>query len=81
MDNLSPAPTVVRWRALLAEMERQKAPLTLKQLAVDGKDLVSAGVEGKKVGEILQKMLRYAAVHPQDNRREKLLRILNLFNA
>ncbi|MBR2904236.1 MAG: CCA tRNA nucleotidyltransferase [Clostridia bacterium] len=81
MDNLSPAPTVVRWRALLAEMERQKAPLTLKQLAVDGKDLVSAGVEGKKVGEILQKMLRYAAVHPQDNRREKLLRLLNLFNA
>lgn len=48
--------------------------LTLKDLAVTGKDLIAFGIEpGKKIGEILNKMLEDVLEHPHWNTKEILL--------
>ncbi|MBQ8427645.1 MAG: HD domain-containing protein, partial [Clostridia bacterium] len=81
MDNLSVAPTVKKWRTLLEQMKQEKAPLCLKQLAVNGKDLLAAGVQPQKIGSVLEKALRYAVVHPEDNEKTKLLKLLSRFQS
>ncbi len=52
-------------------------PLTVADLAVDGDDLRTAGVEaGKGMGEALQWLLEQVMVDPALNRREELLALL-----
>lgn len=45
----------------------------LEQLAVSGRDF--PGLTGKAVGQVLQTLLRHVLEHPEDNDREKLLRL------
>ena len=55
----------------------QKQCVSLKTLAVTGRDLISAGYKpGPELGEILKKMLDHVLEYPQDNDREKLLALL-----
>ena len=50
--------------------------ISLKDLAVGGKDLIAAGVKpGPELGAILQRMLEHVLETPEDNTREKLLTI------
>lgn len=50
--------------------------ISLKDLAVGGKDLIAAGVKpGPELGAILQQMLEHVLEEPEDNTREKLLTI------
>lgn len=50
--------------------------ISLKNLAVGGKDLIAAGVKpGPELGAILQQMLEHVLEEPEDNTREKLLTI------
>ena len=74
-DNLSVAPTVQKWRALYEKMQEEHVPFTLKQLAINGNDLLALGIEPKRIATLLQKLLDHTAVHPQDNKKERLLRI------
>lgn len=54
-------------------LERQEC-LTLKDLAVTGKDLIEQGIKpGKMLGEILQKLLEHVLEVPQDNQKDILL--------
>ena len=47
---------------------------SLKQLAVDGKMLIKAGMKpGKAIGDVLQQMLDYVIEHPEENQAERLL--------
>lgn len=51
--------------------------LSLKELAVSGKDLISAGMEsGKEIGEMLQFLLEQVIEHPEWNEKEKLLSLV-----
>ncbi len=75
-DDLSPAPTCVRWQALLEKMQSQNVPFTLKQLAVSGKDLLNV-VPTSSISDILNQLLLHTACNPQDNEKTKLLRIAN----
>lgn len=53
--------------------------VTLKDLKVNGKDLLEAGIlPGKAVGEALHELLDYVLDHPEDNKKEILLSRLNL---
>lgn len=48
--------------------------VSLKQLAVNGKDLMSLGMKpGKQIGELLEKLLMEVLENPEANEREKLL--------
>lgn len=69
-DDTSIAPTVDRWQKLLAE----RAPVTLKTLAVTGLDLVPL-VPTHKIAEALHMLLLHVAVNPQDNERNRLCKI------
>lgn len=75
MDNLSPAPTCVRWRALLEKMRTENAPLQTKDLAVSGKDLLDGGIPAHHIATALNGLLLHTAVNPIDNQKERLLKI------
>ncbi len=65
---LSPLPKVV------ASIRAAKDPLTVKDLAVTGDDLLAAGVRpGPEVGETLQRLLAEVLEDPTRNTRDRLL--------
>ncbi len=74
-DDLSIAPTCARWTALLEKMKTENAPLTLKSLAVNGKDLLALDIPPVHISAVLHKLLLHAAVTPKDNQKERLLRL------
>ena len=76
MDDLGVAPTSARWTALLAKMKMEKAPLTLKELAISGKEILdNTQIQPKQLSAVLQQLLLHAAVNPKDNEKERLLRL------
>lgn len=74
-DSLEIAPTVARWRGVLSKMEEDNAPLTLRQLAVSGKELSEAGIPPAYIGKVLRRLLLLCACDPQENTRERLLKL------
>ena len=72
-DDLSPAPTVEKWKRILQKMQAEGAPLTLKQLAVTGKDLLAIGIPAPEISKTLTKLLTHASVNPKDNQTSRLL--------
>lgn len=62
-------------RRLTEEIRAAGDCLDLKHLAVNGQDLIRAGVKpGKEMGVILNHLLELVLEHPELNRREELLR-------
>ncbi len=61
----------------LTERIRQRGDcLDLGHLAVKGQDLISAGVTpGKQIGDCLESMLAHVLEHPEDNRKEILMKL------
>lgn len=58
------------YEAVLAKEEA----VSVKELAVDGKDLIAAGVpQGKQIGEILNDLLELVLEQPEKNTKEDLL--------
>ena len=58
------------------EILEQKQCLGLKDLAVNGKDLIQLGMEqGKGLGDTLDRLLSHVLEFPEDNTREVLLRL------
>lgn len=65
---------LARLTALYEEIKDAKDPITLKDLAVTGSDLIRAGMKpGKGIGEMLQRMLEEVLDCPEHNDREWLL--------
>ena len=54
-------------------VEKNQAPCSISQLAVNGKDLIGEGISGKAVGDTLQYLLETALENPQLNHRDSLL--------
>ena len=75
-DDPSPAPAVMKWRAELQKMKEEGAPLSLKELAVDGKDAKAAGIPPARISEALDELLLYCALDGARNNREHLLKRL-----
>ena len=56
-----------------AVMEKEQC-LTVKQLAVNGRDLIEAGMRpGKEIGEMLKRLLELVLEEPEKNTKEQLL--------
>ena len=65
--------TLDRLEALYAEIEQKQEPLTLKELAITGKDLIDAGIKpGKELGDILAGCLELVLENPEHNTKEYL---------
>ena len=57
------------------EILEKKQCVSLKGLAVSGKDLIALGMQpGKQIGETLEKLLAHVLEHPEDNNKETLLK-------
>lgn len=56
------------------EILKKEQCVSLKELAVTGKDLIEAGMQpGKEIGETLQRLLEHVLENPEDNKKEILL--------
>ena len=55
---------------------KEQEAFSLRDLAVDGHDLLALGFSGKEIGTLLNALLFYVLEQPQDNLKEKLLKIL-----
>lgn len=75
MDDTDVAPTVKRWTALRDTMEKEGAPLTLKDLKIKGSDLLQR-VPAPLISLVLKELLYHAVCNPKDNNKERLLAIL-----
>ena len=65
------------WLQLLREVDAREGALTLKTLAVKGKDLIGLGIApGKQVGELLNRLLDLVLAGELPNQREALLEYL-----
>ena len=74
-DDLQKAPTRVKWEALLAQMHKEKVPFSLKELAVNGMDILNEHIPAPHVATILNALLLHLACNPKDNEKGKLLRL------
>ena len=62
-------------KKLHREVQSRGDCVSLKQLAVNGKDLIELGATpGKQIGEILEQLLEAVLEHPIDNNKETLLK-------
>ena len=60
------------------EILKNKEPLTLKELKINGKNLESVGIShGKEMGKILNALLEHVLEFPKDNESCKLLELAN----
>lgn len=71
-DDISPAPTCVKWKSLWNKMQAEGAPLQLRDLAFSGKDALEIGIQPQRIAKTLHALLLHAAVTPADNTKEKL---------
>ena len=84
-DNLAQAPEY-RWvmrkidlgEKLLYEMLQKKRCILLKDLEVDGNDLMALGYSGREIGQTLQRLLRSVIAGEIENQREKLMAYLRM---
>ena len=60
-------------RAALAEIRAENACLTVKDLAVNGNDLLALGYQGKSIGETLNALLEGVLDETLPNERQALL--------
>jgi len=66
-----------KWEDLYQQVMEKNQCVSLKTLAVDGKDLIALGVTpGKQIGELLQELLEIVLEDPTQNEKGKLLAIL-----
>ncbi|MBQ5929898.1 MAG: CCA tRNA nucleotidyltransferase [Clostridia bacterium] len=73
MDDMRQAPTCTRWRKLLAQMKEENVPFTLKELDINGADLLALGIPPTSISTVLRKLLLHTATAPNENKKERLL--------
>lgn len=69
------------WRSVLHDMLEEGAPFSLGELDITGKDIMEAtGLSPcKQVGDIQRQLLMHCAVHPKDNNKAILTKLLRDF--
>ena len=60
----------------LIEIAMTQAPLSLKDLAVNGYDMIKLGLSGKQIGDALNCCLDYILEHPECNTKEALIKYI-----
>ncbi len=67
------------YEAMYRQILAEKQCISLKDLAIDGSDLIAAGMKpGREMGETLGKLLELVIEHPEYNERETLLRLASV---
>ena len=64
-------------RELMRQIREEKACLSLKDLAVNGKDLMALGYRGKAIGICLQALLEKVLEEELENTKEALMEFVS----
>lgn len=62
-----------RAEAILNDMLAQNQCYSLRQLAVNGRDMMTLGLHGPQIGDMLHALLEHVLEYPDDNQKEHLL--------
>ncbi len=73
-DDLSPAPSAVKWRAVYEKMRAEGVPFTVKELALGGADVQALGVPKERTAEMLKELLDFCLTDGSRNDRAVLTR-------
>lgn len=73
MDCADTAPFVAKARSIYEKMLSEGVPLTVKELAVRGNELIAAGVPAEGTGRMLKRLLADACIGTVANEREALI--------
>lgn len=75
-NNLVELKKLKKTKQKVSELLKEKPPVALKDLAINGKDLINLGYEeNKKLGEILKELLKIVIEKPELNKRKVLLKL------
>ena len=65
---------------LLEEIHALREPIFVEDLAIDGNDLIEAGIcEDKEVGKMLNMLIEKIHIKPNLNKRDELLKLAKLY--
>jgi len=68
---------VLKFQSKVNKILNEKQPLTVKDLAINGYDLMAIGIEpGVRIGKILNELLEIVLKNPELNTKEKLLQFI-----
>ena len=67
-------------RAVLEEIEAENACLSLKDLAINGHDLMALGITGREIGKILNSLLEQVIDEKIPNKKDALLKAIRTNN-
>lgn len=73
-DDLSIAPTVLKWRGIYKKMTEEKLPLTVKELNITAEELMDLGYKNEKLGAELKNLLKKAIAYEIKNERKTLIK-------
>lgn len=68
-----------KWQDILMQMQEEGVPTSIAALAIDGRDIMEAmgSDSSPQIGKIKKRLYDHVVLHPEDNTREKLLRLLS----
>lgn len=72
-DKTDVAPTVKKWKEIYAEMKIKQIPFRLKELAINGTNLINAGISPNEVGKTLKALLLECVYEQVKNEKEALI--------
>ena len=61
---------------LYYECKENNDPFSVNHLDINGRDLMALGYKGKEIGDAKNKLLEHVLEHPEDNKKEILVKIL-----
>lgn len=71
-----PIKTAEKFKTIMLKMKKEGTPMCIQELQITGKEIMQRyGIEGKKVGEVLNALFHECLLRPTQNTREKLLHI------
>ncbi len=73
-DDLNEAPCVAKWREIYTKMKEEGVPFTLRQLNVNGAELIAAGIKPAQAGAVLSSLMEDCALDGTLNKKKKLLK-------
>ena len=66
---------LIEFKSRIQNVVNEQSALSLKDLAINGNDLIKLGAQGKQIGKILNHLFDCVLEDPQMNEKEKLLEI------
>lgn len=72
-DDISPAPTVVKWQKIYDDMKKRGLPFSVKELNITADDLIAAGVRRERLGDTMKTLLKKVITGKIKNEKQAIL--------